>query len=413
MQKNIFKKSMVIGLIILVVGASVTPFIGGTIEKNKYKLPISNGNTLYVGGNETGNYTKIQDAIDDAVDGDTIFVYNYSSPYYENIIIDKSISLIGEDRDSTIIDANGDSYVLRINKNTDWVNISGFTIRNTSYYLQPGIGIEMKSNYTNISGNNIISNQYAGIFATDYVCNNTISGNVISNNGDYDIIFRDFCNYNNIYGNNISLASSGIWIENSIGNFIENNEISNIYGNGICLISHSNGNIILNSITMTSTSTNLTYCGIDLSSCEYNNITNNDIIDNNGDGIAISWQSCYNRIDNNIINNNEIGIVLDTFAHHNNININHFEGNSLSIKLIKSNSNSIKNNNFYDNKSGDFFAGNIEFSNSFFTIWNHNFWGEPVYHSRIIKRILGKGTIGDIIKFPMIQRDFFPAITPN
>ena len=39
-------------------------------------MPISNDNTLYVGGSGEGNYTKIQDAIDDASDGDIVFVYN-------------------------------------------------------------------------------------------------------------------------------------------------------------------------------------------------------------------------------------------------------------------------------------------------------------------------------------------------
>jgi hypothetical protein len=45
---------------------------------------------LYVGGTGEGNYSRIQDAIDDAVDGDTVFVYDDSSPYYEHIRINKS-----------------------------------------------------------------------------------------------------------------------------------------------------------------------------------------------------------------------------------------------------------------------------------------------------------------------------------
>ena len=48
------------------------------------------GNTLYVGGSGPGNYTRIQDAIDNASDGDTVFVYDDSSPYFE-IISDKII----------------------------------------------------------------------------------------------------------------------------------------------------------------------------------------------------------------------------------------------------------------------------------------------------------------------------------
>ena len=50
------------------------------------------GNILYVGGNGPNNYTKIQDAIDDATNGDTIFVFN--GTYYEHITINKTINLI-------------------------------------------------------------------------------------------------------------------------------------------------------------------------------------------------------------------------------------------------------------------------------------------------------------------------------
>ena len=56
-------------------------------------MMISKGNNLYVGGTGEGNYTKIQDAIDDASDMDTVFVYN--GTYYENVFIDKTINLIG------------------------------------------------------------------------------------------------------------------------------------------------------------------------------------------------------------------------------------------------------------------------------------------------------------------------------
>ena len=51
---------------------------------------------------------RIQDAVNDASNGDTIYVYNGSSPYYEiTIMIEKSINLLGEDRNSTIIDGKG------------------------------------------------------------------------------------------------------------------------------------------------------------------------------------------------------------------------------------------------------------------------------------------------------------------
>ena len=56
----------------------------------------------YVGGSGPGNFTQIQDAIDNASNGDTIFVYDDSSPYFEHLSIQKQINLIGENKETTI-----------------------------------------------------------------------------------------------------------------------------------------------------------------------------------------------------------------------------------------------------------------------------------------------------------------------
>jgi len=59
---------------------------------------------LFVGGTGPLNYTSIQDAINDvSAEG---YVMVYAGVYYENIIIDKNIILIGEDRNNTIIDGS-------------------------------------------------------------------------------------------------------------------------------------------------------------------------------------------------------------------------------------------------------------------------------------------------------------------
>ena len=60
----------------------------------------ASGTILYVGGTGFGNYTRIQDAIDNASDGFTIFVYN--GTYYENIIVEKEIILKGENKNQSL-----------------------------------------------------------------------------------------------------------------------------------------------------------------------------------------------------------------------------------------------------------------------------------------------------------------------
>ena len=48
-------------------------------------------------------YTSIQAAVDDAQPGDTVLVY--AGTYYEDVVINKTINLTGEDRDTTIINS--------------------------------------------------------------------------------------------------------------------------------------------------------------------------------------------------------------------------------------------------------------------------------------------------------------------
>ena len=51
------------------------------------------------------DYPTISDAIRNASQGDTIYVKN--GVYYENPVIDKSISIVGEDSENTIVIGSG------------------------------------------------------------------------------------------------------------------------------------------------------------------------------------------------------------------------------------------------------------------------------------------------------------------
>ena len=89
-------------------------------------------NMLYVGGTGNGNYSTIQEAINHALSGDIIFVYN--GTYYENVLINKTIALIGEERNTTIIDANDNGGVITIH--ADNVSLNHFTIQNAGYHAK-------------------------------------------------------------------------------------------------------------------------------------------------------------------------------------------------------------------------------------------------------------------------------------
>jgi parallel beta-helix repeat protein len=130
--------------------------------------------TLYVGGSGTGNYSSIQDAVDDATNGDTVFVY--SGIYYERLYIDITISLIGEDKFSTIIDGRGSSNTI-IGAKADFINISGFTVRNST-----SAGIYVVAHNGNNISNNIIMQHDRGLYIQDstYV---TAINNIFFSNG--------------------------------------------------------------------------------------------------------------------------------------------------------------------------------------------------------------------------------------
>jgi len=79
------------------------------------------GNDIYV----PGSFWFIRDAVSAASPGDRIHVNtNFTTnPYEENIIIDKTIELLGEG--SNIVDINGNGgHIFTVF--ADWVNISGF-----------------------------------------------------------------------------------------------------------------------------------------------------------------------------------------------------------------------------------------------------------------------------------------------
>ena len=73
----------------------------------RYKTSVNaSPNIIYV----PTDYHTIQEAMNHATSGDIIFVHN--GTYYENIVIDKSVSLIGENRNLTIIDGEGAGSVI-------------------------------------------------------------------------------------------------------------------------------------------------------------------------------------------------------------------------------------------------------------------------------------------------------------
>jgi parallel beta-helix repeat protein len=288
-QNSMYRKGVVITIIFLFVGISILPATG-SILLEKSTVSTLDGNTLYVGGSGPGNYSKIQDAINDSSNGDTVFVYDDSSPYFGGVVINKMINLIGENRDTTVIE-NGWEAIVKIT--ADNVNVCGFTMR----YGKSAVGIFIYSNYNTITGNNILENSWGiGIMNSS---SNTITGNNILNTGIMDIY---------------------LWF--SSNNTITNNNIMNDYWNGISLRFSSNNTITGNNITSKEAH------GIHLSDSSNNTITGNNI-SNNRFGIELAGFSNNNIITGNTITwNNRNGIQLVGFSNYNIIYHNNFINNT-------------------------------------------------------------------------------------
>jgi nitrous oxidase accessory protein NosD len=120
-------KGLTLGIILLFVGTCIVPSTAQEIERSS--LSASRGTWLYVGGSGPGNYTKIQDAIDNASDGDTVYVF--PGTYKERIEIQQSITLQGSDPLTTIIDSQSTENDIVTCVGTDIV-ITGFSIFNCS-----------------------------------------------------------------------------------------------------------------------------------------------------------------------------------------------------------------------------------------------------------------------------------------
>lgn len=211
------------------------------------------------------DYARIQWAVGNASVGDTIIVS--SGIYYEHVIIDKSLTLLGENG-NTIIDGNGTGHVVTIN--ADSVTICGFTVQKSGpNWGEAGIHL-LNSKWCNISYNTLTQNTH-GIWADHYSNNNLIAGN-------------------NIYNNSV-----GMGLIDSSSNIITNNYINSNTNCGMGL-ENANDTIVASNIAK-----NNEY-GIWLRYCTNFTVVGNTLIDNWG-GIYLDSSDSNTIFHNNLINN--------------------------------------------------------------------------------------------------------------
>jgi parallel beta-helix repeat protein len=223
------------------------------------------------------SYMSIQEAINapETSDGHTIFVD--AGVYCESVVVNKSVSLVGTDKYTTIIDGNGSNVVIDIQ--IGGVSVSGLTV--THSYTEPeqgggGLCVDTVGNV-----------QISDIIACD---NDAIGVHLVP--GSHDLNITRVIIKNN--------SQSGLLLNKAWKVNVRNSTIVSNDGNGITIHNGGNHSIIGNNIT-----NNL--FGIYLLDGSSNNTISGNTIMNNSNGI-VSHNSSNLRIQSNIIISNIFGI---------------------------------------------------------------------------------------------------------
>lgn len=243
-------KRKIITLLIVLLLLTVSAGIVSGIEQ-------FNEETIYVNDDADSNWydathvKTIQEGLDNASAHDTIFVYN--GIYIENIVIDKTLTLTGEDKNKTIIDGDYKGNSIEIIEKD--VTINGFTIKNSGR-KENEAGIVIHSNGVLLQNNKIICNGRNGISLFS-ASNCTITQNILENNRYDGVYLSDESNFNKISKNLIINHSRdpfdchGIYIRYSSNNLLLNNTLSNNAGYDFFLIATTSlilqGNIFMDS----------------------------------------------------------------------------------------------------------------------------------------------------------------------
>lgn len=220
-------------------------------------------NTLCVnpsGG--SGCKSTISAAVAAAAPGDTIQVSH--GTYKEDVIIPKSLSLIGENQENTIIDATGKANGINIdghgNPGLSDVVVAGFTVENANF---PGILVTNASSVT-ISGNEVTNNDKALVVSS---AADTCPGlpSYFQSGEDMDCgegIMFSGVDHSTLAGNTVSGNSGGMLITDDTGathdNLITGNTVqrNSQFDCGITLPSHSGAGVYHNTVSANESSFN-------------------------------------------------------------------------------------------------------------------------------------------------------------
>ena len=256
------------------------------------------GEILIVSQDEQGDFVFIQEAIGHARDGDTIRVYD--GVYQEQVVVDKSINLIGNGSGKTTIHGSMDGNVVVIR--SDGVTFSGFTIRESGTMEDEDTGIRVESDHVTISSTQCTGNRNGIVLVETF--NTTLMGNNCSGNINNGIVL-DQC-LDTIVEDTLCMGNeeAGIIVATSGNTLLRENSIWENLINGVLLINSPKCTAEKNSVM------NNEERGISLLGSNDSWVVNNTCLGNNYHGIYFN-SSSDGYVFNNTCMYNEDGIYLE------------------------------------------------------------------------------------------------------
>jgi nitrous oxidase accessory protein len=368
-MKNMVKNRK--GILLIITGMILLGIQTASAVNITQSQPLASAGWIYVGGGGPGNYTTIQSAINAASNGDTIFVY--SGTYLENLIINTSVTLLGENKTTTIIQGNSLNPTVEILAES--VKIQGFSIKNDG--SQDGIYTATSSH---IFTDNILTLTDRGIHLY-YSSQNTLTANTFYDNTKSGVFLEVGQNNTLTHNEMFNNTDEGIYLTGCGTSHIENNSF---YDNGRGIHAfRANGIIIRNNI-IESNSYGIHFEGRITVHSNFNTISHNRINDNSNVGLRIE-NSQFNTIEYNEIQGNGKGIQFELTG-LNVIRYNNITSSDITeIELTLSLGDFITNNNI-DNSQQSLVLVQINFG---FSDAQNNWWGSIQWPLRRIRPVGG------------------------
>lgn len=230
------------------------------------------GSVLHVGGVGEGNFSSISDALAVADSNDSVFIH--AGIYVESVVVEQSnISFVGEEKNSTIIDAGALDCPIILKD--DCCTVSNLTLTNSKMWF-PFAGVQIFGQNNRVE-NVILTGNYYGCTLFESAC------------------FNEFSNVSMVKN-----KQCGAYLSGSCSNSFSSVFVSNHSFNGFGFYDLSNDNIVVNCFFEKNGN-----CGVNIRDSDRVLLKNNVMV-NNSIGIHIPPLPYKTTLINNTVSLNTV-----------------------------------------------------------------------------------------------------------